>query len=284
MSKTTFGRPLDFPVKQTVLPVIAKPSGRIYGFLMIPLTQFDGSETEYTTADGTMPLTTVTMPTHNKIVQGREVIGHSSSMPVQQYVAAAWDDNELVSADNRGTNIVRRPWVDQSGFIDVADSGFAGTFFSQATSGWQARLQLGTLVESLIFGTPTTTVTPAPNPDLEPEVSMNWIARISQSVMTGECPFFRMNWLQLFNIKLDKDKANNYVPQRLNIVQVPAGFKAFLVKTPTVIPGTNVFYDTLQIVIIDKSLVAGDYDFNFSVEVEGHQPVPVTLTLTITPV
>lgn len=284
MSKTVFGAELGKPSTQTILPVMGKPSARIYGFLLIPEETFDGTEVEYATADGNVPIETVTMSTYGVISGGRTGIGRVNALPVQQYVAAVWDDNDLVSAEgNRGTP-KRCPWAGLTQFVS-AQEGFFHRYIQASNSNFVERLQLGTLIDSLVFGmnVANSGSVPGPTPPDGSDAAMTWTAKIGQATLVGECPYFDFNWVTLFQSKYKVDEGTNVpVPMRMSITSVPAGFKAFLVNRPTVIPGTNLTYDTVRIVAIGGSdITTGDYEFEFLIETDQGS-TPVTLTLTVT--
>lgn len=278
MSKTSFGLPLSKPSVQTVLPVMGKPSAQIYGFLLIPEETFDGTESYYATADGNVPVETVTLPIHNVISGGRPNIGRVDTQ-VTQYMAAVWDDNELVSAVNRGQTL-NAPWAGLTQFLST-ETGFYHRYIQASNSNFVERLQLGTLIDGLVFGMDSNAATPTPNPPTGDDATLNWTAKVGQASLVGECPYFDFAWTTLFDSHSKVDSTNTPIPQRLEVVTVPDGFKAFLVNRPTVVTGSNLTFDTVRIVVVDASnLTSTDYQFEFLI-VTDQGSVPVTLTLTV---
>lgn len=180
------------------------------------------------------------------------------------------------------------PWTGFTNFVDASHTGYAHLWVS-ALNLTQDRLTLGALIQSLTLGmasTPTTFVPEPPVPPVvdNPDATMRWYANVQQSALVGECPFFDFNWVALFQSK-NQRYVNSclVIPQRINVVTVPAGFKVFLVGAPTIVTGTNATYDTLRVLMVDPSVVpAGDYVFEFEVVTDqGTEAVTLTLTIAV---
>lgn len=289
-NRTAFGLSLEKPSSQTVLPVIGKPSGRLYGYFSIAKTTFNGDETSFTMPDGDVPVTTVTHPTFGTILSGRQNISRTALPVVGQYMAACWSDAELIRANRAHTypeGVQYIPWSGFSNFIDISYTGYSHEWI-QALNGYEDRLVLSALFSSLTKGMDATAQGYDPDPSVpptpdNPNATMQWYANVTGTALVGECPYFDFNWVTLFQSKNQMyNNSTAVIPQSITPTTVPAGFKVFLVNSPTVVPGTNVTYDTLRVMLLDAAQApAGTYVFEFDVTTDQGS-APVTLTVTIT--
>lgn len=253
------GQPLDTPSTQTILPVICGGNGNIRGWLAIESTTFDGTETSFTTADGPIAITTVTLP--------KLVINDGLKYRVYQYMAAVFpDDQERL-----------RPWLGYTAFVGVDESQYAMQWF-MPTEGQGYRLNVGPLFTDLMVrmdadqGTPPST---PPAPDVTPGV-LRWAVSVSMNDFVNGCNFLDFNWVTLFNAKSQNQ------PLRIEIVSNPASgeFKTTIVPYPAVVGAGSVEFNTLRIIKL-KPVSAGTYTFNYSVVDQTGQSTPVVLTLTV---
>lgn len=253
------GQPLDVPSTQTILPVICGGNGNIRGWLAIAATTFDGTETSFTTSDGAIAITTVTLP--------KLVVNDGLKYRVYQYMAAVFpDDQERL-----------RPWLGYTAFVGVDESQYAMQWFMPA-EGQGYRLNRGPLISDLTVrmdvdqGTvpaipPAPTVTPA---------TLRWAISLSMNDLVAGCGFLDFNWVNLFETQSQNQ------PLRIEIVSNPASgeFKTTVVPYPSVIGAGAIEFNTLRIIKL-KPVAAGTYLFNYSVIDQHGQATPVTLTLTV---
>lgn len=254
------GQPLDEPSTQTILPVICGGNGNIRGWLTIESTEFDGTETSFTTADGPIAITTVTLP--------KLVINDGLKRRVYQYMAAVFPD-----AQER-----QRPWLGYTAFVGVDESQYAMQWF-MPTEGQGYRLNRGPLFTDLTVrmdadagAAPAAPGAPSATPG-----TLRWAASVSMNDLVNGCNFIDFNWVTLF-----KAKAQDTQPVRIEIVSNPASgeFKTTIVPYPSVVGAGGVEFNTLRIIKL-KPVDAGAYTFNYSVVDQQGKATPVTLTLTV---
>lgn len=253
------GLPLDTPSTQTILPVICGGNGNIRGWLSIAVTTFDGTETTFTTSDGPIPITTVTLP--------KLVVNDGLKYRVYQYMAAVFPDEvERVM-----------PWLGYTAFVDVDESQYAMQWF-MPTEGQGYRLNRGPLFTDLTVrmdvdqGVPP--VNPAP-PVVTP-ATLQWAVSLSMNDLQVGCGFFDFNWVTLFKAQSQAS------PLRIEIVSNPASgeFKTTVVPYMSIIGAGEVEFNTLRIIKL-KPVDPGSYTFNYQVVDQLGQATPVTLTLTV---
>src|SRR5271167_1130585 len=93
MSMIQFGLPLTMPSTQTIIPILDQ-YGKAAGFFPITSTTFLGTETTYMLPDGTVDITTVTLPP--------KVQNNTNVSRVSQYMAAVYDPAQVSLAPWRG--------------------------------------------------------------------------------------------------------------------------------------------------------------------------------------
>lgn len=280
-NKLTFGLPLDAPIKQTILPIVSNPTGIIYGYYIIAATTFDGSERTQPMLPTPVPITTVSLPTYGRIHGGKALIGGLTGSPVQQYMAAVYSDDELVSCEP-GRAVVSAPWLAYDNFVSVADAGYSQQF-SHALYTFKDRLTLGNLIQSLVYGmaavnSPVADQVPPPTAS---NAVFSWYTNINEAALLTECPYFDFNWVGLFQASSEQT-GTLATPITITNVEIPAGFKVFTVAHPTVIAGSDVTFDTLRVLITNADLISKTDPSVFKFMVETNNGgVPVELTLTV---
>ena len=254
------GQPLDTPSTQTILPVICGGNGNIRGWLAIASTTFDGTETSFTTSDGPISITTVTLP--------KLVVNDGLKYRVYQYMAAVFDDDQERL----------RPWLGYTAFVSVDESQYAMQWF-MPTVGQGYRLNVGPLFTDLTVrmdadqGTPPSTPSaPSATPG-----AIRWAASISMNDLVNGCNFIDFNWVTLF-----KAKAQDSQPARIEVVSNPVSgeFKTTIVPYPSVVGAGAIEFNTLRIIKL-KPVASGPYVFHYQVVDHLGQATPVTLTLTV---
>jgi len=253
------GLPLEAPSTQTILPVICGGNGNIRGWLSIASTTFNGTETEYTTSDGPIPVSSVTLPT--KLDNG---LGYR----VPQYMAAYFPDTEQSA----------QPWLGYSAFIDINESQYAARWVNATEGGSRLILNRGPLVTNLTVSMDTDAGTIPPLPP-GPNVSngtLRWAAAMTMNDLQQECGFIDFNWVQLFQAQSQNQ------PLRIEIVSNPVSgeFKTTIVPFPTVQMTGGVEFNTLRIIKL-KPVTPGSYVFNYNVVDQANQKTPVVFTLTV---
>jgi hypothetical protein len=253
------GQPLDAPSTQTILPVICGGNGNIRGWLTIQSTTFDGTETSFTTSDGAIPITTVTLP--------KLVVNDDLKHRVFQYMAAVFPDSQEHL----------RPWLGYSAFVSADESQYAMQWF-MPTVGQGYRLNIGPLFTDLsvrMDADQGTVPAVPPAPSVTPG-TLRWALSMTMNDLSASCGFFDFNWVNLF-----KAQSQNQ-PLRIETVSNPSSgeFKTTLVPYPTTIGAGAIEFNTLRIIKL-KPVAAGTYVFHYQVVDQHGQATPVTLTLTV---
>lgn len=259
VTNNKLGQPLVEPSTQTILPVICGGNGNIRGWLPIASTTFDGTETEVTTSDGPIPVTTVTLPdlVYNTDLKKR----------VQQYVAAYFPDDQEH----------QKPWLGYTAFVDINESQYAMRWF-MPTIGQGYQLNRGPLFTDLTIrmdadeGVPPT----PPAPPVATPATIKWAVAMSMNDLQVGCGFFDFNWVTLFQAKSAAQ------PLRIEIVSNPltGEFKTTIVPYPAVVGAGAVEFNTLRIIKL-KPVNPGTFTFNYSIVDQTGQATPVELTLTV---
>lgn len=255
-----YGLPLDEPSKQTILPVYCGGQGNMMGWLSIQSTTFDGTETSFTTADGPIPVTTVTLP--------HLVINDDLKRRVQQFMAVVFDDDDYYR---------KLPWLGYSAFVNTNESAYAMQWF-QPTMGSGYRFNRGPLFTDLTVrmdadnGTPPA---PIPDPSVTPG-TLRWVVNLKASDLSAGCGFIDFNWVELFHAQ-----TQDIDPLRIEIVSNPPSgeFKTTIVPYPVVSPLGAIEFNTLRLINL-KPADPGDYVFNYKVVDSRGHGTPVVLTLT----
>lgn len=251
------GLALDRPSKQTIIPVLANGNGNIEGFYTITATTFQGTETTFALADGTIPITSVTLP---------KAADQGTGYRVNQYMAHVIPASELRS----------KPWLAHSAFVNTNDTGY-GRSFSMATYGSIMRYNRGVLITNLMVSMATSeTVSPDNTPPVAQNAAIRWAASIMANSTQMQCGFFDFQWVNLFRSKTGTN------PLRIETVTSPAGgeFKSTLVASPVVLSTGAIMFDTVRIIRL-KTPAPGLYNFVYNViDVKGLS-TQVTLALTI---
>jgi hypothetical protein len=273
MSKIQFGLPLTAPSTQTIIPIL-DTYGKAFGFFPIASFTFEGSETTYELPDGTVAITTVTLPP--------KVTNSYDMNPVSQYMAAVYSPLQTPL----------QPWLGFKEFVNAYSNQSVGyySWWSMPTSGWLQHFGYGTFIESLKFnmdkyvyaapagqGAPTVT-----------DATMRW-ATTSNLAAFSSGSFIDFNWLQLFNATLQQTPGytpgQEVIPLSISTVSNPAGgfFKASVVQAQgaqIIVPGGAAMFDTVRILRLADP-TAGTYLFDFAVSDNLGNTTPVTLTLTV---
>jgi len=253
------GQPLDSPSTQTILPVICGGNGNIRGWLAIASTVFDGTETSFTTSDGPIDITTVTLP--------NLVINDGLKYRVYQYTAAVFpDDQERL-----------RPWLGYTAFVSVDESQYAMQWF-MPTEGQGYRLNRGPLVIDLMVRMNASDGAPPadPSPPTAQPATLRWAVSMTMNDLVAGCGFLDFNWVTLFHAQ------STTQPLRIEIVSNPPSgeFKTTIVPYPVVVGEGAIEFNTLRIIKL-KPVVPGSYVFNYQVVDQLGQATPVVLTLTV---
>lgn len=270
-----FGEPLKAPSKQTILPIIEYPNGRLHGFYPIATTTFDGTEREFTLAEGPVAINTVTLPQ-------RAQDGSADNYRVPQYMAAVFTYEQCRD----------RWYAGHVAFIDVNSTGYYSRYV-MPTQGFYEYFGRGTLLGNLAVNMAAIPVTPpdapTPPPGEDANLTLYWGATMNISSTQLDCAFFDFNWVELFNTTFSTYNPNTTIvePLTLEVVSNPAGgvFKAALVTGlggQAYLPGGGVQFNTVRIVRLNDA-VPGDYVFQFLIKDTRGGSTPVSLTLTIPP-
>lgn len=279
-----FGQPLRVPSKQTMLPVIGQ-HGQIYGYYPIAETTFVGTETTFTLASGTIPVTTVT-------VHDRGTPSFSVGLDaVPQYMAAKFE-NEY--------SLPMLPWAAHSEFVSADNQNFIGyySWWSMPEVTTVHHYGRGALINSLMLNlaeygsTDPGSTNPTP-PSVTSPQAYYWDAPLNFQSLINECTFFDFRWDTLFETSIQEDKTqagNSIVPLTLNVVSNPAGgeFKASLVTGlggQTVVAGGGIMFNTVRVLQL-KDAAPGTYTFNFEVSATFNDAaqatvIPVVFTVTV---
>lgn len=270
------GLPLVQPSTQTILPVLCAGvidpntnelvqgsvgAASIVGWLPIASTTFVGTERTFTTSDGPIGITTMTLPPLASD-------GTAGTHRVQQYMAAVFPEK-----DER-----LRPWIGYSDFVDTRDSQYAMQWF-MPTQGQGYRLNQGPIVLDLRVAMDADDGAPPTPPD-PPDTTagtLRWVTSVQMNDLQVGCPFIDFNWVELFKAQTEgKD------PLRIEIVSNPVSgeFKSTIVPYPVVAPLGGVEFNTVRIIKLHPA-AAGAYVFNYKVVDTAGQATPVVLTLTV---
>lgn len=331
MSQLQYGLPLTSPVSQTILPIIvsskilpvnyrpfdpkkmptgidlgALPSGvpsvsapvqtpivigggMEHGFYFITKTVFTGSETSFTLPSSTVPipLMSVTRPAQAQI--GNPGYLGAGQPQVQQFMAAVWDR----SVESQ------KPWAGYAEWVNTNSTGMYANWVQPAD--WvHANVSWGVLNGSYmgrmdLYQSGQGTITPPPPPTAS-NGNWTWTAHASYDSLNADCPFFDVNWFQLFNASYNvsaKQQDGTYATVPISIVPttVPAQFKVQVVNAipqgnaMSVVAGGGVVYDTLRFIVVQSLGLqpgqTGTYNFAFKVTDDRNQSTNVTLTLTV---
>lgn len=275
------GLPLNVPSTQTILPIVCgglidtrvdSPTfgkwiqgshgvARLLGWIPIVSTVFAGTETSFTTSDGPIPVTSLTLPLLNQNVSG-------ASERVQQYMVGIFDENQERLS----------PWLGYSDFIDASQSQYMMQWY-MPTQGQGHRLNMGPLITDLIVRMDADAGTP-PTPPLPPTVvpaTLRWVCSLAMNDLQTGCGFIDFNWVNLFMAQ-----TTDVDPLKIEIVSNPptGEFKTTIVPFPVTAPLGGVEFNTLRIIRLHEAL-AGDYVFNYAVVDRRGQSTPVTLTITV---
>lgn len=292
-SKVVFGAP--FPdgvtIDQTILPIITA-AGVVMGFFPITSTTFDGTETSFTMASGTVPITTVSLPEKNKLSYLDDQYRN------ELYMAAMWPD-PITDANmtNTGHKVIFRnfaPWRGYPEFVDGQKPKALGyySWWSMPATLWRHHFGVGTylnaLTNDLDFPIPTPPSTNPPTP-VTPQ-TLRWACTANAETMLIDCAYFDFNWVKEFQLNFPPDPeqtGNATIPMTISVTSNPAGgfFKASVVQGlgQTIIAGGGVVYDTIRILKLEDP-TAGTYTFDFSISasINGTSvSVPAVLTLTV---
>lgn len=275
MSGNQFGLALAQPSRQTLLPIMM-PSGKIYGFFPIAAQTFAGTETTYALAEGSVPVTTVTLPPKNLTnIQGEQ--------RVEQFMVAQWSSVKESLA----------PWRGYAAFIDVAVPNVLGYYawWSMPVTSWFRHFGKGVYLDSLSVGmallNPGTVPTEPPTV-VTPQV-LTWATSMDAQSFATDCAFFDFRWDLLFETAVQADptqQGNGVIPLSISTVSNPPGgfFKASVVQGgggQTIVPGGGVVFNTVRILRLQDP-APGTYTFDFAVSDNLGRTTPAVLTLTVT--
>jgi hypothetical protein len=280
MSQNQYGLPLAAPSTQTVLPVLTT-SGNVVGFFPIASTTFAGTEKSFVLADGSVPITTVTLAPKN-------LTNVNDEQRVEQFMAAQWPEVE------DGLT----PWL---GYTELVYSSVPNTlgFYSRWALTPTKMINFfgrGVYLDSLKFSL-ADFVNPSAaspgNPQVTTPQALRWATSIDMAAFDPNCAFFDFSWTTLFNAKFNPDTntqntGNFVVPQSISIQSNPAGgyFKASVVTGQggqTISAGGGAVFDTIRILRLQDP-PAGTYTFSFLVTMNTNGVVtstPATLNLTV---
>lgn len=276
MSKIQFGLPLTVPSKQTLIPIV-QPTGRIFGFFPIAEHTFEGTETTYTLSQGSIPITTVTLPS---MVQ----TNHNDAR-VQQYMAAQWPDSEEALA----------PWKGYSELVAVNDNNTLGfySWWSMPVTSWFHHFGVGSYIGSLMQGMSNFSFVPTTGnpPDVTTPQSLEWACTLNMASFASDCSFFDFQWPALLEAQLQADpttEGSTVIPLSIQVTSNPEGgfFKASVLQGlggQTIVPGGGVMFNTIRILRLQDP-TAGTYVFDFSVSANINGVVmttPAVLNLVV---
>src|SRR5271156_1439604 len=135
MSMIEFGLPLTMPSTQTIIPILDQ-YGRAFGFFPITSTDFTGTETTYMLPDGSLEITTVTLPP--------KLQNNTNVSRVSQYMAAVYDPAQVALA----------PWRGYAEFVDSQKPNNIGfySWWSMPPGNWFQHFGAGIFINSFEFG------------------------------------------------------------------------------------------------------------------------------------
>lgn len=272
------GLALDAPSTQTILPVMIGNNGKtdssgqlsqsegnaiVIGWIPIASTTFTGAETSFVTADGPIPITSVTLPKLND--QGDV----DSGSRVHQFMAAVFPTYPLEA----------RPWLGYSAFISANDSQYAMRWF-MPVMGQGYSLNKGPLIRDLTtrMNADAGTEPPTPPGPVVTPATLYWSCALTMNDLEAKCGYIDFNWVTLFKANESYDS-----PMRIEILSNPAGgeFKTTIVPIPVVTPLGGPEFNTLRIIKL-KDVTPGNYLFNYRVFDVAGKSTDVVFTLTVT--
>jgi hypothetical protein len=289
-SKIQFGLPLTQPSKQTILPIITA-AARVVGFFPIAETTFTGTETTFALPDGSVPITTVTLPpknTSNIFDEGR----------VQQYMAAHWPEGPGTLSTALVTTPAYtdlKPWLGYKELVtgDIPNGLGYYSWWSMPEVHWLNHFGRGVFLESLVFNMDKYpyTAPPSPsNPTVTTPQTLRWACTADLTSFQQDCAFFDFSWTTLFQTQFPPDTTQEgagLVPLSIATTSNPAGgfFKASVVQSQGqgIIGGGGVVFNTVRILRLQDP-TAGTYTFDFTISASQNgqvQQVPVVLNLTV---
>lgn len=289
-SKIQFGLALAQSSTQTILPIVTA-AGRVVGFFPITETVFTGSETVFTLADGSVPITTVTLPpknTSNVFNEGR----------VQQYMAAHWPEGPgtlSTSLVKSPTYTDLKPWLGYTELVtgDIPNGLGYYSWWSMPETHWLNHFGRGVFIESLMFNMDKYpySAPPSPsNPTVTTPQTLRWACTADLTSFQQDCAFFDFNWVTLFQAQFPVDTTQEgagLVPLSIATTSNPAGgfFKASVVQSQgqAIIGGGGVVFNTVRILRLQDP-TAGTYVFDFTISASENGSVvsvPVVLNLTV---
>jgi hypothetical protein len=253
------------------------------GFYAITTTTFNGSETSFNLADGSVPLMSVTTDPYNTTN-----VTDPDEARVSQFMAAVWPE----------TKEYQLPWRGYSAFVDPSvpnDIGFY-SWWSMPTVSWFKHFGYGTYLQSMKYGLGQVNVvapTPPSGPSVTTPQALTWEATVDLQAFAPECSFYDFNWVTLFQLQPTFDptqEGNTVIPANISTVSNPNGgaLKAVVVQGiagsagPTVYPGGGVVYNTVRILRL-APVTAGAYAFTFAISyTNGGEALSVNATLNLT--
>ena len=272
--KVEFGKPLEQPITQTLLPVVSTLYGAasVVGYVPIVSTEYnDGSISQVTIGGISYSIGSVTMP-HGITNPG---------LPVQprQFVAVLFDLEQSRT----------QPWIGIEGFIPNDRAQFSSHWCAPA-DGARNNWNFGPLVGSLVLGMDRYVTSPEDGTPTEPGVdataALNWTATLDRGASRA-CSFFDFNWFQLFHAEVTAGNLpRETVPLSISYVQQPASghFVASTVQIPVLLPEFGRVYNTIRIQRMNTDIPLGDHQFVFQIKhvvngIIGTKDVNFTLTL-----
>lgn len=288
-SKIQFGLPLNQPSTQTILPIVLT-TGRVVGFFPITSTTFTGAETTFALSQGSVPITTVTLPpknVHNVYDEER----------IQQYMAASWPEGPGTLSNTAVTSPAYsdlKPWLGYSELITGDNPNGLGyySWWSMPEVHWINHFSRGVFIDSLIYSMTESAYVPS-NPSAPPVTTpqtLRWATTVNLASFQLDCSFYDFNWVTLFQTAFPPDNTqtgNGVVPLTIAVASNPPGgfFKASVVQSQgqMVLPGGGATFNTVRILRLADP-TPGTYTFNFTISATEQGQVltvPAVLNMTI---
>lgn len=276
MSAIQFGLPLNAPSKQTIIPILDH-YGRAYGFFPIASHTFTGAETSYVLADGTVNITTVTLPP--------KLQNNTNVSRVSQYMAAVYTPAQ----------VSLKPWRGFAEFVSSDNPGTIGfySWWSMPPGNWFQHFGAGVFINSFEFGMSEYAYTPPAgqgNPTVgNAAATMTWSTVVNLAAFENQASFIDFSWTALFQTTLKNNPnyspGEQVIPLSITTTSNPAGgyFKASVVQSlgaQSILPGGGSLFNTVRILRLADP-VAGSYVFGFNILDNLGNTTPVTLTLTV---